>query len=327
MDPKNGRGTAQIRNLKRCPGMESGGKEKTQDGEVANKRKKIRRRRRDRVESDDSSAALEGGGINAGFTMLKRKREKLERGVVNDDVQSIERSNSAALSKPSRFLDNMRARLSGGRFRMLNETLYTCKGEDAFQLFKKDPASFTLYHTGYQEQMSRWPVLPVEVVISWLKARSPKLVVADFGCGDARLAKSVKNEVFSLDLISADPSVIACNMARTPLATASVDVAIFCLSLMGTDYPSFLEEAHRVLKPSGFLLIAEVRSRFDVENGGASPKQFVLALQSLGFSLVSQDVTNKMFIMFYMQKQKGSRDPLKRTKHWPELKACMYKRR
>lgn len=36
---------------------------------------------------------------------------------------------------------------------------------------------------------------------------------------------------------------------QTPLEQFSVDVAIFCLSLMGTNYPSYLEEANRVLKP------------------------------------------------------------------------------
>ena len=35
---------------------------------------------------------------------------------------------------------------------------------------------------------------------------------------------------------------------QTPLETGSIDVAVFCLSLMGVDYPSFLKEAHRVLK-------------------------------------------------------------------------------
>ncbi len=34
-----------------------------------------------------------------------------------------------------------------------------------------------------------------------------------------------------------------------PLASASVDVAVFCLSLMGTNMTDFLMEAHRVLKP------------------------------------------------------------------------------
>ena len=44
--------------------------------------------------------------------------------------------------------------------------------------------------------------------------------------------------------------------------TESVDVAIFCLALMGTDYPSFLEEAHRVLAKKGLLWIAEVPDGF-----------------------------------------------------------------
>ena len=39
---------------------------------------------------------------------------------------------------------------------------------------------------------------------------------------------------------------------------ASKDVAIFCLALMGMDYPAFLAEAHRVLRPRGMLWIAEV---------------------------------------------------------------------
>ncbi len=50
----------------------------------------------------------------------------------------------------------------------------------------------------------------------------------------------------SFDLESDAPGVVACNMARLPLKDASVDVAVFSLSLMGTDYGSFLEEAHRV---------------------------------------------------------------------------------
>lgn len=68
-------------------------------------------------------------------------------------------------------------------------------------------------------------------------------------------------QVHSLDLVAYTPRVTACNMAATPLKTSSVDAAIFSLALMGTDYGSFLTEAHRVLKPRGWLWIAEVRSR------------------------------------------------------------------
>ena len=38
-------------------------------------------------------------------------------------------------------------------------------------------------------------------------------------------------------------------MADVPLGDASVDVAVFSLALMGTDYGSFIVEAHRVSCP------------------------------------------------------------------------------
>lgn len=38
-------------------------------------------------------------------------------------------------------------------------------------------------------------------------------LVNDFS-GDARLARNVKNKVFSFDLVSNDPSVIACDMSN-----------------------------------------------------------------------------------------------------------------
>ncbi|KAJ4814469.1 S-adenosyl-L-methionine-dependent methyltransferases superfamily protein [Rhynchospora pubera] len=234
-------------------------------------------------------------------------------------------STSSGGNKSTSFLDKMRARLSGGHFRMLNEKLYTCSGKDAFDYFKEDPELFSVYHTGYREQMSHWPEQPVNIIIKWLKSRNTSLTVADFGCGDAKLAKSVKNKVFSIDLVSKDPSVIACDMSQTPLESSSVDVAVFCLSLMGTNYPSYITEANRVLKPGGWLLIAEVKSRFDPNNGGADPEKFSEAVKNLGFSLVSKDMNNKMFILFYFRKKERSVSD--RNISWPELKPCIYKRR
>ncbi|KAH9790989.1 Ribosomal RNA-processing protein 8 [Citrus sinensis] len=169
--------------------------------------------------------------------------------------------------------------------------------------------SYTLAR--YQEQMSHWPELPVNIIVKWLKDHSPSLVIADFGCGDARLAKSVKNKVFSFDLVSNDPSVIACDMSNTPLNSSSVDVAVFCLSLMGINFPNYLQEAQRVLKPSGWLLIAEVKSRFDPNTGGADPNKFSKAVCDLGFAPVSKEKQNSK----------------SKEIQWPELKPCLYKRR
>lgn len=233
-------------------------------------------------------------------------------------------------AKSSSLLDKMRSRLQGGQFRMLNEKLYTCRGQEALQFFSKDPKAFFQYHKGYREQTAQWPRLPVDVIADWLNSRSKAFVVADFGCGDATLAAKVPNKVFSLDLVSSNPSVITCNMAHTPLEKGSVDVAVFCLSLMGIDYHTYLFEAYRVLKQKGFLVIAEVKSRFDPSNGGADQGEFINALAKLGFRLQTLDTANKMFLLLFLQKGKVG-EPISKKKlasiDWPTLKACIYKRR
>lgn len=73
-------------------------------------------------------------------------------------------------------------------------------------------------------------------------------VIADFGCGEAKLAASVAQKVHSFDLVASNDTVTACDMSKVPLSNASVDVVVFCLSLMGTNLRDYLLEANRVLK-------------------------------------------------------------------------------
>eukprot|EP00878_Enallax_costatus_P031241 GHUV01034144.1.p1 GENE.GHUV01034144.1~~GHUV01034144.1.p1 ORF type:complete len:116 (-),score=24.41 GHUV01034144.1:439-786(-) len=108
-------------------------------------------------------------------------------------------------------------------------------------------------------QVKSWPTQPLDVAIKWLQDKPPNYLVADYGCGEARLAATVKQQVHSLDLVAAVPGVIACNMAHTPLGDNSIGAAVFSLALMGTDYGEFLLDAARVLKKGGWLWIAEVR--------------------------------------------------------------------
>lgn len=74
-------------------------------------------------------------------------------------------------------------------------------------------------------------------------------MVADFGCGDAKLARTFPdNKIHSFDLVAVNQHVTAGDMAHTSLANGSVDIVVFCLSLMGTNLQSFIKEANRVLK-------------------------------------------------------------------------------
>ena len=49
--------------------------------------------------------------------------------------------------------ENLLQKLSGGRFRFLNEMLYTEKGGVAFEKFQDDPGLFDVYHDGFRAQV------------------------------------------------------------------------------------------------------------------------------------------------------------------------------
>lgn len=125
--------------------------------------------------------------------------------------------------------------------------------------------------------------------------------------------------------MSTAPGVVAGDMAHTPLPDGGVDVAVFCLALMGPSHWAFLREARRVLRAGGDLLVTEVKSRFDDAKGGVDG--FVAGAAALGFDAVARDERNKMFVAFRFKR--AARDPdlpkLKRLNF--AFRPCVYKRR
>lgn len=106
-------------------------------------------------------------------------------------------------------------------------------------------------------------------------------IFADLGCGDARLAQTLTEsgdvtklnlKIHSYDLQSPSKFVTKADVANLPLADGSVDVAIFCLALMGTNWIDFVEEAYRILHWKGELWIAEIKSRFGRVGGDGKTK-------------------------------------------------------
>jgi len=160
-----------------------------------------------------------------------------------DQVQPAVKKTNKKLS----ITDEAKLRLESAHFRFLNEQLYTSRSSDAWNLFQEDPQSFYTYHKGFQNQVAKWPVNPLDLIIKELKKEPKTSVFADFGCGEARLSASVPHQVHSFDLVAANENVTACDMAEVPLENRSVNAVIFCLSLMGTNVNDFLIEANRVL--------------------------------------------------------------------------------
>jgi len=232
-------------------------------------------------------------------------------------------STPASKSGLSSLQQKFSKKLEGARFRIINEQLYTSRGCDAFAAFQEEPAQFEIYHTGFREQCSYWPYNPLDGIIKWISNKHKKAVVADMGCGDARLAASVPNTVHSFDLVSNNPRVVACDIADVPLKDQSVDIVVFCLALMGTNIADFVREAHRILKPHGIMRVAEVRSRFDGE--GISIKKFTKFLKRAGFDIEPHDIgeINKMF--FEVECHKTDRQSFIAQDF--TAKPCVYKKR
>lgn len=289
-------------------------------------------------------------------------------------------------SRLSALQESFKARLSGSRFRLLNEELYTTTSSTAFERFSAHPELYDEYHDGFRSQVEHWPVNPVDVIVGRLKkdadifdetksnsSNNKKIVVADFGCGDADLAKQLLQvriplksgkrqkggggsgsttsstwcpfHVHSFDLVSRSDLVTACDMSNVPLQKGTVDVAVFCLSLMGTNLADFVREAHRVLKSNGRLKIAEVKSRFSSSSSGSNSKnnnkksrndstsrnsgrqdeekEFVRVLKQLGFECTRTDRSNKMFVVFELRK--NGKAPDQNVEY--TAKPCIYKRR
>ncbi|XP_054755013.2 uncharacterized protein LOC129261013 [Lytechinus pictus] len=213
----------------------------------------------------------------------------------------------------------MESQLKSSQFRFLNEQLYKVTGDKAKEMFASDSTAFLTYHEGFTQQVTQWPSNPVDIIIDALKKRPASLVIGDFGCGDAKIARSVKQKVHSFDLYPINQHVTVCDTKKVPLKDCVLDIAVFCLSLMGTNWMDYVNEANRVLKTGGLLKVAEVASRF------TSPASFLSVMKSLGFQLKTKDVSNKMFYLFdFKKKQVVTSIPAVKG---PILKPCLYKKR
>lgn len=252
--------------------------------------------------------------------LKEREGEECHKVLPTAPMKKFKTAHTATTSKLKEKLHRkMATKMDGARFRWINEQLYTIRGEKAKEMFDKDPELFDVYHRGFATQTSKWPTNPLDRVITHVCALPNSKIIADFGCGEAKLSQSIPHTVHSFDLVAANEHVTACDMAHVPLPDASVDVCVFCLSLMGTNLSDFIKEARRVLKSGGKLWISEITSRF------ISEKEFEQNVERLGFKLISKKAFNKLFLEFEFKAVAKRKTGVKSPNI--ELKPCIYKRR
>jgi hypothetical protein len=192
-----------------------------------------------------------------------------------------------------------------GDFSKMNNRWYASGSDTTHARLAANPEEWAHYHTMYRQLRESWPIVPFEEEIRWLSEPGREgLVVGDFGCGEACIAAGVsdRHEVRSFDHVAINDKVLACDIAHVPVEDGALDVAIFCLSLMGVNFTDYVREAHRCLRLDGQLHIWEPASYFD------DVLKFCSKLARLGFDVMTPE-TEGAFIRIYAVRNAKKIDP------------------
>lgn len=219
-------------------------------------------------------------------------------------------TNSKASPALTALQAQMLSKLSGSRFRTINEKLYTTASDEAVRMIDAAPAMFDEYHQGFREQVRLWPKNPLDRIVDLFDASlpsaastkgkgkakgkaqpsstgalskftksqkahfAPGALVVDLGAGEGGLAKKLVPKgvkVLCYDLVTTqdgwvrkqDTAAVGglplpgyfdeddpLGLQKQPEGSAEgvADVAVFCLSLMGTNWIHMILEAKRVLR-------------------------------------------------------------------------------
>ena len=92
---------------------------------------------------------------------ISRKRKRAQNSELASEGSAKEKRDFSFSSPPAPFQPQKKPQLSslqekyqkkleGARFRSINESLYTKKGNEAFLEFQENPALFEIYHQGFR---------------------------------------------------------------------------------------------------------------------------------------------------------------------------------
>ncbi|KAF8958000.1 25S rRNA (adenine645-N1)-methyltransferase, partial [Haplosporangium bisporale] len=111
---------------------------------------------------DEDEAPMTKAQVKSAAQSKKEKKEKKEAPAPTPAKKAAPASAPTPIAQPklTKLQEQMKKTLAGGKFRFLNEQLYTTTGEEAFDLFQSKPELFDEYHEGFRSQVESWPQNP-----------------------------------------------------------------------------------------------------------------------------------------------------------------------
>lgn len=83
--------------------------------------------------------------------------------------ENLEEVNNGKKPPTVSLRTKMMEKLKAARFRFLNEQIYKINSKETQKIFNTDPDAYRVYHEGYRNQVKKWPVNPVNVIIKNIK--------------------------------------------------------------------------------------------------------------------------------------------------------------
>lgn len=192
--------------LKQVKVAKDGGVNKKKEKRDKRKAKKLEQAK-ERQDTEEKKKTGEKKPVKKSENGSSRKRKHEEIPIEDEIAPEVVESPLPITSKLTPLQQKMMAKLSGSRFRWINEQLYTISSEDALSLIKQQPSLFDEYHQGFRSQVQSWPENPVNVFVDQVKTRGSsrqvnapgglpglpdkRVVIADMGCGEAQFALDV----------------------------------------------------------------------------------------------------------------------------------------
>lgn len=223
-------------------------------------------------------------------TMFKKAQESLSKWkerVDNGNLIGGDRIKLDIELYPEIEDSELRQRTMDSELSEFNRKGKIMRSENMHKEFTDNPDSFFRYHSLRKHRMEQWDEIPYEYIATKIKNRNQ--VIADFGCGENKFKNCLPNKVYSFDHVAFDDSVIACDMKNVPLDNESIDVAMFSLSLWGSNYEDYIKEAYRVLNYGGIIYIAEPSKSYDTPELKEGLKSLLI---NNGFEIVG-DIENR----------------------------------
>jgi len=164
--------------------------------------------------------------------------------------------------------------------------------------FIENPNAWNEYHKQREIAKSKWDEDPVDVIAKEINERNDTNVIADLGCGLAKLSTLIAepNKVISIDHYSENKKVIKADISDLSehIKDNEIDITVFCLSLWGTNYLDYIKEAYRITGKRGLMYIVEPNEEFDFD-------KLKDDIREIGFNKINEVIRGKFTYLTFIK--------------------------